>query len=93
MGHFDVIPQVSGLPALRDGSTAVPVLRRQDEPVLAVQEDRAVRLPATALRQILRGAERPGVYPYLEYYNTFLQFIMYKKLRANYFELTLTNRA
>ncbi|XP_054569044.1 serine/threonine-protein kinase Nek7 isoform X2 [Eptesicus fuscus] len=43
-----------------DGRPAEPLLRRQDEPVLAVQEDRAVRLPATAFRPLLGGAPAAG---------------------------------
>ncbi|XP_045438427.1 serine/threonine-protein kinase Nek7 isoform X2 [Pipistrellus kuhlii] len=43
-----------------DGRPAEPLLRRQDEPVLAVQEDRAVRLPAAALRPLLGGAPAAG---------------------------------
>ncbi|XP_014387852.1 PREDICTED: serine/threonine-protein kinase Nek7 isoform X4 [Myotis brandtii] len=55
VGHL-----VSGLPAVRDGRPAEPLLRRQDEPVLAVQEDRAVRLPAAAFRPLLGGAPAAG---------------------------------
>ncbi|XP_014387849.1 PREDICTED: serine/threonine-protein kinase Nek7 isoform X1 [Myotis brandtii] len=43
-----------------DGRPAEPLLRRQDEPVLAVQEDRAVRLPAAAFRPLLGGAPAAG---------------------------------
>jgi len=54
--------QVPGLSFVRNGGTAVPVLRRQDEPLLALQEDRTVRLPASAVRQILGRTERSGQY-------------------------------
>ncbi|XP_036091378.1 serine/threonine-protein kinase Nek7 isoform X1 [Rousettus aegyptiacus] len=43
-----------------DGRAAESLLRRQDEPVLAVQEDRAVRLPAAPVGPLLGGAAAAG---------------------------------
>ena len=41
--------QISWLPVVRDGCAAEPLLRRQDEPLLPLQEDRAVRLSSAPL--------------------------------------------
>ncbi|XP_042534650.1 serine/threonine-protein kinase Nek6 isoform X1 [Dipodomys spectabilis] len=44
---------VPGLPALRDGCSPEPLLWRQNEPLLPVPEDRAMRLPAPSRRALL----------------------------------------
>ena len=61
VGHL-----VAGLPAVRDGRAPVALLRREDDPLLALQEDRELRLSAAALRPLLgcggfgTGAGRGG---------------------------------
>lgn len=50
-------------PSPADGSSPEPLLRRQDEPLLALPEDRAVRLPPSPWRTLLREGESAAPVP------------------------------